>query len=172
MERQPIIVDHSKFDHINTFIFDVDGVLTDSSLLITDHGEMLRTVSSRDGMGIRLAIDGGYNVAIITGGKSPGVKDRFMALGIKDYFDNAWNKLDVLQKYIADKKILPENIVYVGDDVNDLYALRHVGISACPNDAAPDILSTCEYVCSVPGGKGCARELIEKVMRIQNKWIT
>lgn len=164
-------MDHTKFNQINTFIFDVDGVLTDSSLHITDKGELLRTVSARDGMGIRLAIDGGYNVAIITGGKSVGVKDRFKALGIKDYYDNAWNKADVLENYIKEKGVNLEEVLFVGDDVNDLYALKMVGISACPNNAAADILNICDYICSLPGGKGCAREVIEKVMRIQDKWI-
>jgi 3-deoxy-D-manno-octulosonate 8-phosphate phosphatase (KDO 8-P phosphatase) len=165
-------MDHSKFNNINTFVFDVDGVLTDSSLLITDQGELLRTVSAKDGMGIRFAIDAGYNVAIITGGKSPGVKDRFIALGVKDYYDNAWDKVSVLEKYRSEKDIELSQILYMGDDINDLQVLKKVGISSCPNNAVADVLSICNYVSSKGGGKGCAREVIEKVMRIQNKWIT
>ncbi len=165
-------MDFSKFHDITTFIFDVDGVLSDGSLQITEAGELLRTVSARDGMGIRMAIDAGYNVAIITGGKSPGVEDRFRALGVQDYYGSAWNKAEVLDDYLALKNLAFANVSFMGDDVNDLAVLKKVGLSACPKNAANDILPICEFVSTYDGGKGCARELIEKTMRIQNKWIT
>jgi len=165
-------MDFSKFHNITSFIFDVDGVLSDGSLQITEAGELLRTVSARDGMGIRIAIEAGFNVAIITGGKSAGVEDRFRALGVQDYYGGAWNKAEVLEEYLSTKNLAYANVSFMGDDVNDLQVLQKVGLSACPKNAANDILPICEFISSYDGGKGCARELIEKTMRIQNKWIT
>jgi len=91
-------MDFSKFHNITSFIFDVDGVLSDGSLQITESNELLRTVSARDGMGIRLALDAGYNVAIITGGRSAGVEDRFRALGVQDYYSAA-HCVDVVESH-------------------------------------------------------------------------
>lgn len=161
-----------KFKDVTTFIFDVDGVLTDNSLLITESGELLRSMNARDGFAMKLAIESDYNIAIITGGKSEGVIKRLNGLGIVDIYKGINDKVEAFNDYIEQNGINPENILYMGDDIPDFDVMRRVGLPTCPADAVTEILQVAQYVSPKVGGKGCVRDVIEKVMRLHNKWIS
>ncbi len=159
-----------RFRGIHTFIFDVDGVFTDNSLMVLENGRLLRTMSARDGYAVKQALNNNYRVAIITGGRSTGVKDRLMALGIEDYFDGVQNKISVFEKYISDNNLDTSGVLYMGDDIPDYEVLRRVGLPTCPKDAVHEVKSVSQYICSKNGGAGCVREIIEKVMKLHDRW--
>ncbi len=159
-----------KLKPINTFILDVDGVMTNGQVLVTDEGNMLRSFNIKDGFALQLAIKLGYNICVISGGNSAGVLKRLEGLGIKDVFMNVHEKWPVFMEYIKSKNLDPNEIAYMGDDIPDYQLIKHVGLKCCPQDAAHDIKEICDFVSMYPGGGGCVRELIEKVLRIHGKW--
>jgi 3-deoxy-D-manno-octulosonate 8-phosphate phosphatase (KDO 8-P phosphatase) len=160
-----------KFREIKTFIFDVDGVLTNNEILILEGGELLRKMNIRDGYALKRAVQQGYNVCVITGGKSEGVRKRLNGLGVTDVFmGRSTDKVEAFEAYVYEKDLDPQEVLYMGDDLPDYAVMRKVGLPACPRDAAPEIIEIAEYVSSFEGGAGCAREVIEKVLRLHEKW--
>ena len=157
--------------HITTFIFDVDGVLTDGSLDVTDSGELLRTMNVRDGYALKFAVNSGYNVAIISAGTNNGVKIRLEALGIKTVVLGAQNKLETFKEYIQANNIKSENVLYMGDDIPDYKVMKNVGLPCCPQDAVPEIKGIAKYISHNNGGKGAVRDVIEQVLKVQDKWV-
>lgn len=155
---------------ITTFIFDVDGVLTDSTVHITPNGEMLRTMNIRDGFAMKAAIESGYNVCIISGGNNEGVRIRLKNLGITDIHLAAPNKVETFKEYIELYHIKPEHVLYMGDDIPDFHVMKLVGLPTCPQDAAQEIKAISKYISHKNGGKGAVREIIEQVMKVQGKW--
>jgi len=158
------------FSTITTFIFDVDGVLTDGSVLSYASGEHARRFYIKDGYAIEKAVQYGYNVIIISGGHEEGVRSRLTFLGIRDIFLGVKDKLELFDNYKKDKNIKTEQILYMGDDIPDYKMLKLVGLPTCPADAVEDIKQVCKYISPFPGGRGAARDVIEKVMRAQGKW--
>ncbi|MFT7351618.1 MAG: 3-deoxy-D-manno-octulosonate 8-phosphate phosphatase (KDO 8-P phosphatase) [Flavobacterium sp.] len=155
---------------ITTFIFDVDGVLTDGSVHVTDTGEMLRIMNIRDGFALKTAIENEYKVCIISGGSNEGVKTRLRNLGIYDIYMGSANKVETFSEYVDLYGLKPENILYMGDDIPDYHVMKLVGLPACPQDAAPEIKEISKYISHKNGGKGAVREIIEQVMKVQGKW--
>lgn len=155
---------------ITTFIFDVDGVLTDGMLHISENGELLRNMNVRDGYAMKEAIEKGYNICIITGGNNPAVKKRLRGLGITDIYMKIHHKLEVFEEYIDIYNIKPENILYMGDDIPDYPVMKQVALPTCPKNAAPEIREIAKYISQKDGGKGCVRDVIEQIMRVQGKW--
>ncbi len=158
------------FNHINTFVFDVDGVLTDGTLLVLPDGVMARRMNIRDGYAMQLAIKKGYNILIISGGSSDEVKDRLEKLGIINVLMKVTDKAAILTQYLKDNKIKKEQVLFMGDDIPDLHALQIVGLACCPVDAAAEIKSVSQYISHLKGGEGCTRDVIEKVMKLQGNW--
>ena len=161
----------SLLKNINTFIFDYDGVLTDGTVILQPDGEALRTANVKDGYSLQLAVKKGYNVVIISGGNSASMSKRFETLKIKDFFLGIENKLEVLNNYLNEQNIQPENVLYMGDDIPDFKAMKTVGIPCCPADAAPEIKNISKYISIHSGGKGCVRDVIEQTLKIQGKWM-
>jgi 3-deoxy-D-manno-octulosonate 8-phosphate phosphatase (KDO 8-P phosphatase) len=155
---------------ITTFIFDVDGVLTDGNVLITSEGEMLRKMNTKDGYALKCAVQQGYKVAIITGGTNEGVRNRLRGLGIYDIFLGAHHKIDAYQELQDQYNIPPEEILYMGDDLPDLPVMEEVGVVTCPQDAAAEVKALADYVSHKNGGEGCVRDIVEQVLRLQGKW--
>ena len=155
---------------IKTFIFDVDGVLTDGKVLVTTEGELYRVVDTKDGYAIKCALVQGYKIVIISGGTNEGIRDRFKAFGIYDIYLGAHHKLDAYQDLMDNYDLNPEEILYVGDDVPDIPVMEKVGLSCCPADAVSDVKAMVDYVSHKKGGEGCVREIIEQVLRVQGKW--
>ena len=161
----------TRLKDITTFILDVDGVMTNGKIIYSHDGKIDRQFYAKDGYAIKYAISKGYRIAIISGGMQENVRTRLNSLGVEDVFLKAFNKIEVYQKFIEEKKIDPKNILYMGDDNPDLDVLKVVGISSCPNDASVDVKSICDYISHKDGGMGCVRDVIEQVMRIHKKWI-
>lgn len=155
---------------IRCFIFDVDGVFTDGGLLVTENDEFLRIMNAKDGFALKWAIDAGYEVLIITGGSSDGVKKRFERLGVKEVFLKIHDKISVFNQLVADGKVDASKTLYMGDDIPDYPVLKAAKIGACPNDAVPEIKSVAQIITNKKGGEGCVREVIETVLRLQGKW--
>tara|TARA_R110002049_G_scaffold285775_2_gene467304 strand:- start:31 stop:561 length:531 start_codon:yes stop_codon:yes gene_type:complete len=157
-------------EHITTFIFDVDGVLTNGNVSILTNGEMLRTMSVKDGYALKVAINTGFNICIISGGSNEGVNLRLKGLGINDVYLGAHNKIDQLNKYLSKHHIKAENVLYMGDDIPDYPVMSIVGLPCCPQDAVPEIKKISKYISHKKGGKGAARDVIEQVLKVQGKW--
>jgi 3-deoxy-D-manno-octulosonate 8-phosphate phosphatase (KDO 8-P phosphatase) len=157
-------------NQITTFIFDVDGVLTDSSVHVTENGEMLRIMNIRDGFAMKAALECGYNVCIISGGKNEGVRIRLRNLGIDDIHLGSPDKVETFKEYIELYQIKPENVLYMGDDIPDYHVMQLVGLPTCPQDSSPEIKTISTYISHKNGGKGAVRDVIEQVMKVQGKW--
>ncbi len=156
---------------ITTFIFDVDGVLTDGKLHITTEGQMHRTMNVKDGYAIKAALDAGYHISIISGGTDEGVRSRLEKLGINEVALGAHNKMEHLEAYLNDKNIAPKNVLYMGDDIPDYPVMQVVGLPCCPQDAVKEIKEIAKYVSHKKGGAGCVRDVIEQVLKVQGNWM-
>jgi len=159
-------------NNITTFIFDVDGVLTDGTVHVTPTGEMLREMHIRDGFAMKAAVESGYNVCIISGGSNEGIRIRLKNLGITDIYLACSDKVETFKEYIDIYKIKAEEVLYMGDDIPDFHVMQLVGLPTCPQDAAPEIKSISNYISHINGGKGAVRDVIEQVMKVQEKWNT
>jgi len=159
-----------QFKNINTIVLDVDGVLTDGTLLVMPGGLMVRRMNIKDGYALQLAVKKGYHVAIISGGDSPEVKERLLKLGVTDVYMKVHDKLSVLQEYLLLHGLEAANTAYMGDDMPDYDVMKHVGMPSCPADAAIEIKEISAYVSPLNGGAGCVRDLIEKIMRVRGDW--
>lgn len=155
---------------IKTFIFDVDGVLTDGKILITSEGDLLRSFDTKDGYAMKCALVKGYKIVIITGGRNEGVRERFKELGVYDIYMSAHHKLDAYQDLKDNYNLNPDEILYIGDDVPDIPVMKKVGVSCCPADAVSDVKAMADYISHKKGGEGCVREIIEQVLRVQGQW--
>lgn len=156
--------------HITTFVFDVDGVLTDGSVLISESGELLRSMNVKDGLAIKTALNKGFRVCIISGGKNEGVRSRLRGLGVTDIYLGSDVKMEQLEEYFDIYDISAEEVLYMGDDIPDLPPMESVGLACCPQDAVQEVKAIADYVSHKNGGKGCARDVIEQVLKVQDKW--
>ena len=156
---------------ISTLIFDVDGVLTDGTIQISTDGELLRTMDIKDGFAMKHAMENGLTICIISGGKNEGVRHRLKGLGITDIYLGCPDKVEQMEEFFDIYDIKPEEVLYMGDDLPDLYAMKKVGLPCCPQDAAAEIKEVSRYISHKKGGKGCVRDVIEQVMKVQGKWI-
>lgn len=166
---------HDHFARIRTFIFDVDGVLTDGSVGALASGEQFRTFNIRDGYGIEQAIKAGFNVAIVSAGNQDGVRKRLEFLKIKNSHvfmgGPTDQKVNAYLGYLTRDALTESEVLYMGDDLPDYEILaRPALLSTCPADAANEILAVCDYVSPKPGGRGAVRDVIEQVMKAQGKW--
>ncbi|MBU2946815.1 KdsC family phosphatase [Zobellia uliginosa] len=158
--------------NIDTFVFDVDGVFTDSTLMITSEGEMLRTMSVKDGYAVKTALQKGYKICIISGGTNEGVRLRLNALGVKDIYLGAHHKMDALNQYMEMYNIEPSTMLYMGDDIPDIPPLKTVALSTCPQNAVQEVKAVSMYVSHKNGGEGCVRDVIEQVLKVKGDWMT
>ncbi len=161
---------YSKFTQIEAIVLDIDGVLTDNQILVTDHGEFLRTFNVRDGYAIKRAVAQGFRVAAISGGRSVGVRKRLEVLGVEEIHLGVEQKLPVLQRLTQIWNIPASKFAYMGDDIPDVPPLLYCGLACCPSDAVQEVLDTAAFISPYPGGRGCVRDLIEKILRAQTKW--
>ena len=161
------------FSKIKSFVFDVDGVLTDGSLLADLNGEFYRTFNSKDGFGLRMAVMHGYKMGIITGGKSESIKMRFLACGFKTEDIYLWSrdKMEEFDDFCTRHGLTHEEVMYFGDDVPDISVMMACGCGVAPADAMEDVKAVADYICEKPGGRGCVRECIEMVMKQQGTWV-
>jgi 3-deoxy-D-manno-octulosonate 8-phosphate phosphatase (KDO 8-P phosphatase) len=162
----------TKLKDITTFIFDVDGVLTDGSVFVTENGEQSRAFNIKDGYAIQLAVKCGYQVCAISGSRSKSAVYRLNSLGVTDVYMGTRVKTELFKIFLEEKTTAAGNVLYMGDDIPDLGAMQLAGLPVCPADAVEEIKAVSSYVSPYPGGKGCARDVIEKVLKIQGKWMS
>ena len=156
---------------IRAVVFDVDGVLSASTVSLGADGDPLRTVNIKDGYAIQLAVKMGLHIAILSGAQTESVRRRYEGLGVPDIFLKAAVKIKVYDDFLAKYRLSNENVIFVGDDIPDYEVLSRCGCPCCPADAAPEIKEICTYVSHKKGGYGCGRDIIEQVLRAQGKWM-
>lgn len=161
---------HNQFKAVTCLVFDVDGVLTDGTLLVMDDGQMVRHMNIKDGYALQLAVKKGYHVVIISGAESEGVRRRLEKLGVTNVFMKVENKKEQLQRFLQQHAIQPEQVLYMGDDIPDYAVMKETGMPCCPADAVPEIKSISKYISSATGGAGCVRDVIEKVLKLNEHW--
>ena len=157
--------------NINTFVFDYDGVLSDGSVITLDDGEAYRTTNVKDGYALQLARKKGYRIAIISGAKADCMIHRLKALQISDIFLGCENKLETYLTYLRNNEIDTSSVLFMGDDIPDYELMLAAGLSSCPMDAAEEIKKVAKYISHFGGGKGCVRDVIEQVLKVQGKWM-
>lgn len=158
-----------KLNHISAFVFDVDGVMTDGSIILINN-EMIRNMNTKDGFALQFAVKKGYKIAVITGGKDASVVSRLNYLGITDIYLDSKDKWDDLEDFLYKYGLKPHEVLYMGDDLPDYEVMNQVGIGAAPKDACPEILSIADYISPTKGGKGCVRDVVEQVLRVKGDW--
>lgn len=156
---------------VKAFVFDVDGVISTATQMLTPDGETVRTSNLKDGFALVYAVKIGYPVCVITGGKTTEMIKRCEKIGIKDLYAGSLKKLPSLIDFIEKYNLKAEEVMYMGDDLPDYPAMMAVGVPVCPNDAAPEIKAISHYISDKNGGEGCVRDVLEQVMRAQGTWI-
>jgi 3-deoxy-D-manno-octulosonate 8-phosphate phosphatase (KDO 8-P phosphatase) len=159
-----------KLKHIKAILLDVDGVLTNGNILLTEAGEQLRQFNIKDGYAIQLAVKKGLKLAALSGARSKGVEFRLKGLGLADVFLGLDSKIQVYTNYLLQNNLSPEQVLFVGDDMPDLEVMKLAGLAVCPADAIEEIKAISHYISPKNGGEGCVRDIIEKVLKIQNLW--
>ena len=157
--------------NIEAFIFDVDGVLTDGKLLISETGELLRSMNVKDGFAMKFAIDNGFKIGIISGGTNEAVRKRLSDLGIEEIHLKSHNKIVPFNNFKDKYGLQAENILVMGDDIPDIPIIKAAGIGCCPQDAVQEVKNSSDYISQKSGGMGAVRDIIEQVMKIHKKWI-
>lgn len=156
---------------IRAIIFDIDGVLSTSTISMDQDGQPIRTLNIKDGYAIQLAVKRGLHLAIITGGKTENVRLRYEGLGLKDVHIGVSMKLSVYEDFKKKYDLLDEEIIYVGDDIPDYEIMQTCGLPCCPQDAASEIKAISKYVSPYVGGMGCGRDIIEQVLKAKGLWV-
>ena len=160
------------FYPITTFIFDYDGVMTDGTVFSDHDGHPWRATNVKDGYALQLASKLGYHVAVISGAICPSMEVRMNSLGVTDVYTGIPDKVLKLKEYIQEKGLKPEEIIFMGDDIPDIKVMKHVGLPACPADAVQEVKNVSKFISERPGGKGAVRDIIERVLKVQGKWMT
>lgn len=157
-------------NRIKLILLDVDGTLTDGKIYYDNNGNEIKAFNAKDGMAIAQAVRLGIEFGIITGRSSKIVERRAKELGIKYLYQGVHNKVDVSKEIIEKLDITYEEVMYIGDDINDLAIMNIVGVKACPKDSADEIIKCCNIISNYNGGKGAVREIVEKVIKAKDKW--
>lgn len=152
-------------------MFDVDGVLSPSTIPLHPSGEPMRMVSIKDGYAIQLAVKHGLRIAILSGADTHAIRVRFEGLGVQDVYLGASKKLPVFEQWMAKCGFAPEQVIFVGDDIPDLPVMQVAGVSVAPADAAPECVAAAQYVSPCNGGYGVGRDVLEQVMKAQGLWL-
>jgi len=159
-----------KLHDIKAFVFDFDGVMTDGNVWTYADGETVRCGNIKDGFAIQYAVKKGYTIALISGATSLSINNRMAALGVKQCYTGCANKLTTYREFLASNHLTESQVVCMGDDIPDYEIMSHCGVAACPADAATEIKAISDYISLYEGGKGCVRDIIEQVLRLQGKW--
>lgn len=156
---------------IKAIVFDVDGVLSRSTILMNEEGDPVRTLNIKDGYAIQLAVKLGLHIAIISGGRNENVRKRYSYLGVEDIYLNCSMKIKTWEEFLSKYHLKDEEIIYVGDDIPDYEIMQRAGCPCCPKDACVEIKQIAAYISHINGGEGVARDIIEQVLKVQGKWV-
>jgi len=158
------------FRGIKNFFLDVDGVFTDGGLISFDDGVLVRVMNAQDGHALKRLIQSDLHLCIITAGDSIGVMKRMEKLGVLHMHSKARKKGEILKKHCEEHGLKLSESLFLGDDVADIPAMDIVKLSCCPKDATVEVKSIAKYISPYKGGKGCVRDVIQKVLALQGKW--
>ncbi len=156
---------------IRAIVFDLDGVLSSSTIALDLEGTPLRTVNIKDGYAIQLAMKTGLRIAIISGCRIEAVRMRYEGLGMEDIYLGAAVKIKTYEEFKAKYGYADEEVMFMGDDIPDLEVMHRVGCPVCPKDACHEVREVSIYVSDRNGGEGCGRDVIEQTLRAQGKWL-
>ena len=157
---------------IKAVIFDVDGVLSSETIPLHPDGEPMRTVNIKDGYSIQLAQKMGLRIAIMTGGNTDAVRLRYERLGVEDIFMKCAVKVKTYESFKERYGYADDELIFMGDDIPDLQVMRLCGWPCCPADACAEVKAASVYISGRNGGHGCARDVIEQVLKVQGKWLS
>lgn len=160
----------AKLHEIRAFVFDYDGVISDGNIWSANDTIIVRSGNVKDGYAMQYALRKGYLIAILSGGSGDSIRSRMKMLGVEDVYLGSHRKKEIFEDFLKDKQLLPEQVLYVGDDIPDYDVMRLAGVSACPADAAEEIKAVADYISHKNGGCGCVRDVIEQVLRLQGQW--
>ncbi len=160
----------SKLHDIKAFVFDFDGVMTDGSVWMYADKETVRCGNIKDGFAIQYAVKKGYIIAVISGATSLSINNRMESLGVKQIYTGCANKIETYHKFLEINKLHENEVLCMGDDIPDFEIMSHCGVAACPADASEEIKNISDYISLYGGGKGCVRDVIEQVLRLQGQW--
>lgn len=155
---------------VEAFVFDVDGVMTDGGIIPTPDGDFIRKYYAKDGYALAYAIREGYKISVISGGRGEMLRRRLEMLGIEYIYLNCMDKIAAINEFMQTQNLDPQNVIYMGDDIPDLECMRLVGIPVCPADACMEVIEASRYVSEYDGGHGAVRDIVEQVLRAQNRW--
>jgi 3-deoxy-D-manno-octulosonate 8-phosphate phosphatase (KDO 8-P phosphatase) len=158
------------FQDISTFVFDVDGVMTDGGVLLLENGLQARRMNIKDGLALQMALKNNYKVVVISGGSSEPVISRLQYLGLEEIHLGLKDKLKFMEAFLEQNNLTWREILYMGDDLPDIPVLQKAGLPACPADAAIEVKKISKYISPINGGYGCVRDVIEKVLRLNDHW--
>ena len=156
---------------IRGLVFDVDGVLSPSTIPMAVDGTPMRMINIKDGYALQLAVKAGIKIAIITGADSKAIKVRYNGLGIDDVYLKASRKVPLMAEWMTSNDLSADEVAYVGDDIPDYEAMKLVGLKISPRDAAVEIKALADYVSPCDGGHGVARDVLEQILRAQGVWM-
>ena len=160
----------AKLHEIKAFVCDYDGVISDGNIWSANDTIIVRSGNVKDGYAMQYALRKGYLIAILSGGSGDSIRSRMKMLGVEDVYLGSHRKKEIFEDFLKDKQLLPEQVLYVGDDIPDYDVMRLAGVSACPADAAEEIKAVADYISHKNGGCGCVRDVIEQVLRLQGQW--
>ena len=166
--KDPAVSD--KLKRIQLLLLDVDGVLTDGSIIFNDDGSELKLFNVKDGLGLKLAIEAGIAVGIVTGRKSEALRHRCRDLGIQHLFDAVEDKAQLLSRIVDRTGVAPQNTAFMGDDLPDLGLMRHVGLSIAVADAHELVRERSDWITTASGGYGAVREVCEALLKAKGIW--
>ena len=156
---------------IRAVIFDVDGVLSRQTIPLHPVDGPMRTVNIKAGYALQHAVKCGLIIAIISGAKTDSVRKRYEGLGLKEVFLGAAVKIHSYLELCEKYGLKDEEVLYMGDDIPDYEIMQKCGLPCCPSDAAPEIKAISQYISPYNGGEGCGRDVLEQVLKAQNKWM-
>lgn len=159
-----------KLSSIRAFVFDFDGVMTDGSVWTYADGETVRCGNTKDGYALQYAVKRGYTIAVISGARSLSIDHRMASLGVAHCYTGCSNKMETYRRFLSENGLEESQVVCMGDDIPDYEMMAHCGVAACPADAATEIKEISDYVSMFDGGRGCVRDIIEQVLRLQGQW--
>ncbi len=157
-------------NQVKAFVFDVDGVLADEQVVVLTDGKLGRLLNAKDGYAMREALKAGYPIGIITGASNPLLRQRFLVTGVHDLYFKSKDKLEDIHHFMNKHGLKPEEVLFMGDDIPDIAALKAVGVPVAPANAAPEVKALALYISDKDGGKGCVRDILEQVLKAQGKW--
>lgn len=159
-----------KLNNITTIVFDVEGVLTGGKQFVMENGELVSNIYSKDMYALKQALIKSFRIVLISTENNLALKNMYNKLGIKDIFLNQKDKSAFITWYTKVHNIKEEAVLFMGDDIPDIEMLGKVGLPVCPSDAAHQVKEVCQYVSDKNGGEGCVRDILEQVLRVQDKW--